>query len=524
MPDDNTQEMFNRLMASQGPAGLSGEQALEQIGFLIDLSDDLRSEEGTSRALLWADELARTSLSAADQALLEYFRANAWASRQKARHGDRSAAWAWEQPELQEQLLHLRSAVQHEGFDDLPDVRRCQIFTNLANQINTIGRFVEAQEYWNRALALRPRFGMALGNRGYGLAEYARTLYDTGHKGLLLCHAHRSLSAAISNDAEYEGPGYERAKAFFANLKDQIAERINVDETERAIDIDNHDIGASEEERDYRLWCLNNTLFLNPLNDLGPHRIGARDILHLPPFITPIDAPPSLLGLFNQLKQEFATARWLCYDGIMSDGVHFADRDVLLYNTLDYPAYSIAVEKVKAAYRLAYSLFDKIAFFLNTYLDLQLDESRVWFRSVWYVNADKNRGVRPELIDSENWPLRGLYWLAKDFFSPEFRDATEPDARALADIRNQLEHRYLKIHEIYLPSPPTPVMWSDDLAYSIQRENFEDKTLRILKHARAGVVYLSLAMHREERRRAEGKAGTRTMPMTLDALEDEWKQ
>jgi LA2681-like HEPN len=41
-----------------------------------------------------------------------------------------------------------------------------------------------------------------------------------------------------------------------------------------------------------------------------------------------------------------------------------------LYNTLDYPTYSVAIEKVKAAYRLAYSLFDKIAFFLNAYLDL----------------------------------------------------------------------------------------------------------------------------------------------------------
>ena len=119
------------------------------------------------------------------------------------------------------------------------------------------------------------------------------------------------------------------------------------------------------------------------------------------------------------------------------------------YNTLDYPTYSIAIEEVKAAYRLAYSLFDKIAFFLNAYLDLKLDESRVYFRGVWYVNADRKQGIRPELDRSENWPLRGLYWLAKDLFDKDFHDVTEPDAQALYAVRNQLEHRYLKVHEIY---------------------------------------------------------------------------
>jgi hypothetical protein len=59
MPDDNREEMFDWLMASQGPAGLSTATALERIGLLIDLSGDLAREDGTARALLWADELER---------------------------------------------------------------------------------------------------------------------------------------------------------------------------------------------------------------------------------------------------------------------------------------------------------------------------------------------------------------------------------------------------------------------------------------------------------------------------------
>ena len=200
-------------------------------------------------------------LSASDAALLKYFRANAWAERQKARHGDRSAVWAWEQPELQQQLLHLRGAVQHQGFHELPDLRQCQVFTNLANQIDTVGRCRSAG-ILESGSGQGPRFGMTLGNRGYGLAEYARGLYDPGYQRVFLCQAHKSLSAALAGEAEYEGGGYGRAKALFASIRDQIAARIDLEE----VDLDGHEIGASEEERAYRLWCLNKILFLNSLN------------------------------------------------------------------------------------------------------------------------------------------------------------------------------------------------------------------------------------------------------------------
>src|SRR5207245_1998729 len=92
---------------------------------------------------------------------------------------------------------------------------------------------------------------------------------------------------------------------------------------------------------------------------------------------------PPVIGFFNQIKQEFVSARYLYYEGLRSKGPHFSDRDVLLYNTLDYPVYSLATEKLRAAFRLAYSLFDKISFFLNHYLQLGHNPNKVSFRGVW---------------------------------------------------------------------------------------------------------------------------------------------
>ena len=72
-------------------------------------------------------------------------------------------------------------------------------------------------------------------------------------------------------------------------------------------------------------------------------------------------------------------------------------------------------------------------------------------------------------------------------------------------MRNQVEHRFLSLQE------------SDDGASSdthrlISIAGFEGRTLRLLKMAREALIYLSLAMHREETLREEASqddAGTK---------------
>jgi hypothetical protein len=42
------------------------------------------------------------------------------------------------------------------------------------------------------------------------------------------------------------------------------------------------------------------------------------------------------------------------------------------------------VEKTKVAFRMAYSILDKIAFFLKHHLNLSIREQDATFRKVWY--------------------------------------------------------------------------------------------------------------------------------------------
>ena len=519
--DMDKDESYEALMG-QVIEGLPNETAIQLTGRLIDLAGDLERPAGTSRALEWCDSLEQRDLSDSAAALLAYFRANAWANRQREKRRDRTTAWTWEQPELQEQVLSLRRAVNAPGFQELESVRRCQILTNLANQLDTVGRFVEALEHWDRALAIDPHFGMALGNRGYGLEQYARALYDPGHRALFLFYAHQALSEALSQRARYDA-AYGDAKRFFSSGKARIERIVDIAQVSRHLH--SHSLGESAEEQKYRCWCFSNRLFLNPLNDLGIHSIAGSDVLTLPGFVTPLEEPPTLIGFFDQMKQEFVSARWLFYEGSRADDVHFSDRGVELHNTLDYPSYALAVEKVKATYRIAYSILDKIAFFLNDYMLLGFDPARIYFRSIWY---NKKQLIHPKFEQSENWPFRGLFWLSKDLFDEAFRSTTEPDSKALHDIRNHLEHKYLKIHEMHVPQSadahPSGLLWTDRLAYSVQRGDFQAKTLRLLKLVRAGLIYLSLGMHATERRRRKEINETTVFSISLDRWDDEWKR
>lgn len=517
---------YNALMALPDLGHLSNRDALESLAALIDASHDLGKPEGTLRALAWCEELDSRDFTRLERAEFDYFWANAWADRQRELHRDREAAWAWEQPEQRKQIFYLRRSLTNPAFAELLKGRRCQILTNLGNQLNTAGRFVEALDYWTRALELMPQFWMAQGNRGLALLTYGGALYDPGHQGLFLVSAHDDLTEALPYADRYPQVGPREARDAFARRLAEVHAYEDVEAIRQSVDRDDHPLGERAEEQSYRRWCLRHRLFLNPLNDLGPHAIAGHDVFTLPTFTLPLGEPPVLAGFFNQMKQEYASARWLYYEATHSGESHFSDRGVLLYNTLDYPAYGLAVEKLKFAYRAAYSIFDKIAFFLNAYMQLGIKPKSVSFSRIW--RNSPGAPIRSEFVTAENLPFRGLYWLSLDLFDGEFKDVTDPEARALKELRDHLEHKYLKVHEMLLTPEPehreAMKLFTDTLAHSISRHDFEVKTLRLIKLARAALIYLSLGMHREEQRRAKGKPDGLIAQGSLDIWEDDWKR
>ncbi|MBV6823578.1 LA2681 family HEPN domain-containing protein [Pseudomonas sp. PD9R] len=463
---------------------------------LIDAAGDAGDESILRQATQLAEAIA-ARVEPEDTCLIHYSCSNAWGLLR------RFEVQSWEDdtldhPTLLEQLFFLRAAIQHEGFKQLAPMLRAKIHCNLGNALKACGRWIEALTEWRNALVDNPILGMALGNLGIGLAQYGRALYDPGHTYWLLVHARRKLEAAIAGGVGRDGATYPEAIEFFKLHHARLVEEVDDEDDAELFE---NSLGTSKEERRYRQWCLESELFLNPMNDLGALPVAAYDVMSLPDHDAQVGI--TYLGFFNQLKQEYGFARHCLYQGEYAKPAHMADKGLSLAFNCDYALYGIGLEQIKTAYRSAYSLLDKVAYFINAYWKLGIPQHSVGFRAVWFKLGKNSRPIEPRVVRDEfrstpNLPLRALYWVSQDIYSKVLKDVARPDAQALDDLRNHLEHKYAKVvdccHWIGEPSE----LWKDHLAYVLDRDDLAAKTLLMLKQSRAALIYLCLAMHFEE--------------------------
>ena len=134
---------------------------------------------------------------------------------------------------------------------------------------------------------------------------------------------------------------------------------------------------------------------------------------------------------------------------------------------------------------------------MNAYMDLGIPVKQVSFRTLW--RSGENQPIRKEFDQTGNWGFCALYWLAKDFFEKANDEVAEPEARRLNDIRNHLEHKYLRVTVTESPTVPP-----NDLAFMVSRAQFEGKAMHLLKLARSALIYLAIGVGFEERRRTRG--------------------
>jgi LA2681-like HEPN len=507
-------------------AQMNDAEALAHIAELIDDSFDASFERGAKRALFLLNDLSKRALGDKEGALVEYFRANAWAARSHIANVRQS--WSWESVERQEELLALSRAVTHAGFASLDKVRRCQILTNRANVLDTVGRSIDAIAGFDAALQIIPGFAMARGNRGYGLKTLASMLVDDRQRAIFALHAYDGLRSTMADDAIYDSLDPAPALAFFASNASDLANAVNVNAVRRMQRLDEGNEGRSKLERAYRKWCLQNQLFLCPLNDLGAHLAAATDDWMFPPITEGLNdrpdshLPPPILGFFNQMKQEYASARFTLFEGISSTKVHFSDRGVTLTDTLDYPLYSLANERVRMAFRIAYSLLDKVAFVVDHFWKLKKSPDRISFKNVWMVEGKSK--LLSQFEARENLPLRGLFWLSKELFDDDLKMTTAADARELHAIRNALEHTYLRVSEGWAKPFTIPEVDNKGFGIAVGSDELEAKALRIMKMARSALFYLSFAIGVEERRKRRENPDQLVGSMSLYGLDDRRKR
>ena len=471
-------------------------QTPNELAHAIDAASDA-ADEPLLRQL--SDDCEQRLITAKDEerVLLRYYQSNAYAAIISSKHPDVDYTWSWEQPDGIQNILLLRQAMNEPSFQTLNPISTCQIRTNLANRLNSLGRPVAANEQWIKALEVFPGFAKALANRAKGLAFFANTFYDNGHAAVLAAAARAFYDEALASDAFWESGDRDLIIPDLVREREQIASFLTQIKYDHNFDLDQWSLGSTDRERSYRRWCLEERLFLNPLNEACTDTVAATDVLHLPNHIYALEEVPRFPAYYNLMKQEYVSARYRLYSAIHEDDPDFLMRDVLMLDSGEGQCLGHYTENLRSAFRSAYSIFDKVGLFLNDYFDVGLNVRDVTFRRIW-CKASNNaaHNVRPMFEGRRNWPLRGLYFLSKDLFDLNFKEFSEPDADDLARLRNQLEHRFLSLQN----------MGTDDSTEThrfVSVKEFECKALRLLKMAREALIYLSLAMHREEYLRDE---------------------
>lgn len=483
---------------------------IQKLGLAIDQAFDNKDSSLLKQCIQSGEHLEKTLSTANEAAILYYYLGNAWADLDQIINGSSTNIWRYERLENIRAIVNYRKCI---CIDDIsPEIRNgivIQAYTNLGNMFSQAGRSVYAIELWKNALRINPNFGMAGCNLSHGLIAFLKCLYDDAHQAILARYAYKKLNAHISDQSIFQN-----AKEAFAKDIRDIELVVNAEYLKQDDDFEEFSLGNDNSEIHYKKWVLNHSLFLNPLNEVYKHSVVAHDVLLLPSMIAKKYSAPVYQGFYNQLKQEYITARYFLYQyENYSEEIHFSDKGRKLVNTLDYTLHGLKYECLKNAFRMSYSIFDKIAYFINDYFELGIEEKKVYFRTIWY----ENKAVKKCIEDLNNLPLRGLYFLSKDFqnVNGDACDVADPDAKMLSSIRNHLEHKYLKVHWIYTDEKDSQHdLFHDRLAFSITEDDFKKKVMKALRSAREALIYLSLAVTIEEKKKSKELGIGFSMPLS----------
>lgn len=294
---------------------------------------------------------------------------------------------------------------------------------NLANALDTSGRWAEAYNFYLRALEIRPDNGNAAGNiaqlLGYRIAS---GIGQTGH-----------LAAVYDNYVALARALREGTTQFAGSDIAELWDKLELTESE------GHVAHAPADCDDYQQWVMQYRLALSPVVEgLGTDH-PRWDTASIEKLYGRVGEPdmPAIIGEMNVLKADFLVSRRLAFDAattIENHNLAQADSDSGYYlDTLDYSLYGTQYSMLLLAQRSTLDVLDKIAIVANEYFSCGMKPDKVNFRNLW---SDQPGHVRPSLVKGpgREFPVLALAELALDMGKGGMYEASQA-------LRNAGTHR-----------------------------------------------------------------------------------
>lgn len=167
--DVSPSERLAELLKMRPSKARSPDKALSICGELVDLGSELGEVAGLRASLEWARDLESWEIPDVTRARLYYFQGNACLAIDELNHRNQTSVWNWDREEIEYAIIALRRACRAVGFQALPGYQRSAFLTNLANTMDTVGRFVASSMTYVQAMDSDPTFGMPMANRSISL-------------------------------------------------------------------------------------------------------------------------------------------------------------------------------------------------------------------------------------------------------------------------------------------------------------------------------------------------------------------
>lgn len=428
-------------------------------------------------------------------------------------HDLRTIEGVYSEHYLEKELYHLRYALDmyESNFYDTDsnsgEVKVAQYiamrsYTNLGNTYQVIGRYIAAIDCFQNALLISNDFAMASLNLSFLLFRYAPMQIKCYEQNYYHHACYYYYKQTVRCKINLENQKYLEELKHCISLFDSayVKKYLNKPLELPPFQVDN------QAEADYRNYLLLHRLFLDPCLEILSAHCFAVDSINLP-FEAPYsDREKEFIGLFNQIKQEYNWARLLWYKTSTEEAYeHYSDQELDLVDTGDSSDYSLKESMLRTAFKAAYSIFDRIGFFINQYFEVGLSGAKVSFKNIWKEQLiDENGQVyftipKPIMSTYLNNPLiRAMYWLQKDFYERKEINVTTPNAERIFQMRNDIEHNCLRTGT---------QSYSTSFTKYTAEGKIENNTFRLLKLARELIIYLCLAVNfdRKKDKRAFGE-------------------
>lgn len=329
----------------------------------------------------------------------------------------------------------------------------CRAYLCLANAYDHMGRFCEAQQYYKLAAMDEKNTDDAEINQGYSYANMHA--FWTEEEPWIVRKAQQLMK---KHSAEYEkkvpelmntvcgwpAPSFDLPRADFTKMK----------------------------EGDYEYWVNKNYLRINRFCDVEPlSQLSVTDNVKLHYIRDTQERRQLFETYYSEIKNMFIETRHLAYMAIGGSG-------------------EVSVELIKMTYKNFYSVLDKIAIFIQAYLNIPIKVHQVDFSTIWYDK--KNGSIRQEfLAHPHNLSLLALYNVKLDVYGTKsFNYVIDEQTKDLQRIRNFIEHKVIVVRD--------SEMAYDDYQLQISKDELAINTIRLAQLVRCAIIYLcNFVMHAE---------------------------